>query len=256
MIGDPISQVQAPRLLNGVFAELGTPAVLVPVHIPADSLNSILPGMLRIANLDGVLVTVPHKAAVCGHADRVSATVDVAGSANALRREPDGAWYAENFDGTGFVGGLAAAGHSARGDDVTLVGAGGAGSGIAAALLGAGAARIRVFDVHRARLHRLINRLETHWPGRAVGTGRPDLTTADLAINATPLGLHPHDPLPFDPRELPPGALVADIVMDPHETALLSTAAASGRRIHHGRHMLQHQLAAYRAFFGLDETGG
>jgi shikimate dehydrogenase len=44
--------------------------------------------------------------------------------------------------------------------------------------------------------------------------------------------------------------VVADIVMNPHETAILRRAAAVGRRVHHGIHMLREQVPCYREFFG------
>jgi shikimate dehydrogenase len=62
--------------------------------------------------------------------------------------------------------------------------------------------------------------------------------------------MRPADPLPFDPAGTRAGAVVADIVMKPAETRLLSTAAALGRPTHRGIHMLRHQVACYREFFG------
>lgn len=252
VLGDPVSQVRAPALLNPYFAERGIDAVLVPVHAPAGRLAEVVTGLQGAANLDGLLITVPHKFEVRRFADRLSPTVGLSGSANALRREPGGTWFAENFDGTGFVRGLRHRGHEPRGLRVALVGAGGAGSAVAAALLEAGVDRLSVCDLDRTRREALVNRLAARWPGRVAATGRPELTDADLAVNATDLGLRPEDPLPFDPAGLGPGSLVADIVMKPRETRLLSAAAALGLRVHHGHHMLDQQLPLYAQFFGLE----
>jgi shikimate dehydrogenase len=251
VLGDPITQVQAPTLVNDLFRRLGRDAVLVPVHARPGDLTTVLAGLRAMENLDGLLVTVPHKAAACAFADRVSATVAVTGSTNAVRREPDGSWYADNFDGAGFVTGLRQAGHDLGGRQAVLVGAGGAGSAIAAALLDAGVAGLAVCDPDTVRLHALLDRLTARWPGRVAGTDRPDLAGVQLAINATPLGLRPDDPLPFDPAGLPAGAVVADIIMQPRETRLLCAAASRGLSVHQGQHMLLHQLDAYRTFFRL-----
>ncbi|MGW4057233.1 shikimate dehydrogenase family protein [Amycolatopsis sp. NPDC004747] len=251
VLGDPVTQVQSPGLLNPLFAELAVDAVLVPVHAPAPDLARIVAGLQAVANLDGIFVTVPHKAAVAGLADRCSPVVAITGSANALRREADGRWYAENFDGTGFVAGLVEAGHDPRAKKLSLAGAGGAGSAIAAALLAAGADRLAVCDPDTAKLAALRARLEAHWPGRTAVSAEPDTAGADIVVNATPLGLRPGDPLPFRPDELAPRSVVADIVMKPRETRLLREAAALGHRVHYGIHMLEGQLNAYRAFFGL-----
>lgn len=251
VLGDPVAQVQAPGLLNPLFARLGADAVLVPVHARPGDLAEIMCGLRRIGNLDGILVTVPHKAAVCRLADRVSPTVAVTGTANALRREPDGTWTADNFDGVGFVRGLAAAGHAPAGRRVSLVGTGGAGSAIAVALLEAGVAALSLHDVDPARSTALHARLEERWPGRTVASEEPDLS-ADIVVNATPLGMRPDDPLPFPPDRLAPCRVVADIIMKPPQTRLLRESAALGHRVHPGIHMLDRQLDSYRDFFRLD----
>lgn len=251
VLGDPVTQVQSPGLMNPLFARLGIDAVLVPVHASPAHLAEVVGGLRCAGNVDGIFVTVPHKIAAVGLADRCGPMVEITGATNALRREPDGRWYAENFDGIGFVTGLTAAGHDPKDSGVALVGAGGAGSAIAAALLAAGTGRLAVCDPDTAKLSGLLARLDAHWPGRTVTSATPLLEGADIVVNATPLGLRPGDPLPLRPESLPPGAVVADIIMAPRETRLLREAAARGHRVHHGIHMLDGQLASYREFFGL-----
>nr|AXL06113.1 shikimate dehydrogenase [uncultured bacterium] len=251
VLGDPVTQVQSPGLMNPLFARLGVDAVLVPVHAKPEHLERIVGGLRRAGNVDGIFVTVPHKVAAVALADRCSPMVEIAGSANALRREADGGWYAENFDGLGFVTGLLAAGHDPKGRRVALFGAGGAGSAIAAALLAAGADRLTVCDPDTGKLDALGSRLAAHWPGRTVTSAAPDLAGTEIVVNATPLGLRADDPLPFDPRLLPAGCVVADIIMKPRETRLLREAAALGHPVHYGIHMLDGQLDSYAAFFGL-----
>lgn len=251
VLGDPVTQVRAPEMLNPVFAALGVDAVLVPVEAPVGSLGEVVRGLQRSGNVDGLFITVPHKDAVRRFADVCSPAVDLAGSANVMRRGLDGRWYAENFDGAGFVSGLVGSGHPPMGRRAVLVGAGGAGSAIAAALMTAGVARLDVCDLDAGRVKGVVERLRRHWPDRIAGGPTADLGAADLVVNATPLGLRPGDPLPFDPRELAPGTLVADIIMTPRETALLRAAAQLGLPVHHGHHMLEHQLHLYREFFGL-----
>ncbi|MFH9177304.1 shikimate dehydrogenase family protein [Streptomyces albogriseolus] len=251
VLGDPVAQVQAPALINPLLAALHRDAVVVPVHARPPHLETVVRGLQRVENLDGLFVTVPHKVAVRSLADRCGPTVDIVGSANVLRREPDGTWLAENFDGSGFVAGLVAAGHDPRGSRAALVGTGGAGSAIAAALLAAGVEHLLVHDTDTARLGALAARLDTLWPGRVHPLAAPTLEDTDIAVNATPLGLRAHDPLPFPLEPLPPGCVVADIIMKPRETRLLREAAARGHRIHHGIHMLEGQLNSYREFFDL-----
>ncbi|WP_121159997.1 shikimate dehydrogenase family protein [Micromonospora pisi] len=253
VLGDPVTQVRSPMLINPMFVRLGIDAVLVPVHVAPEHLAEVCAGLKRIGNLDGMFITVPHKVAVCGLADRMSPAVEIAGSANVMRRESDGSWYADNFDGVGFVEGLVSTGNSPVGKRVLLVGAGGAGAAIAAALLAAGVSELSIHDRDTATLDALLRRLGSRWRVGVRGLAAPDTGAVDIAVNATPLGLRPEDPLPFAPHGLPPGCVVADIVMKPRETPLLAAAAALGYRVHHGSHMLDHQLDCYRRFFRLGE---
>lgn len=250
VLGDPVAQVRAPGLLNPLFAELGRDAVLVPVHVAPADLDVVMAGLRATANLDGILVTVPHKAAVCRHAERLGPAAEAAGVSNALRREPDGSWTADNFDGDGFVRGLSARGHDVAGRRVWLVGAGGAGAAIAVALLDAGVEHVAIQDTDGARARRLADRLTVRRPGRVTVVDGPP-RDVDIAVNATPLGMGTTDPLPFDVAGLPPGCLVGEIIMTPPQTALLAAAEAAGLPTQAGIHMLTHQIDSYRTFFGL-----
>ncbi|GIM81051.1 shikimate dehydrogenase family protein [Salinispora arenicola] len=251
LLGDPIAQVRAPGLLHPLLARRGIDAVFVPMQVAASDVAPVVRALRQVVNLHGVLVTVPHKAAALALADRVTARAGLAGSVNALRREPDGTWSADTFDGDGFVRGLVETGYDPRGLRVCVVGAGGAGSAIAVALLDAEVAEVRLVDTDAGRLDTLCQRLSAAYPGRVTAATEPHLADVDIAVNATPLGLRPDDPLPFPVTGLPAHAVVADIIMKPAETALLRAADERGLTAHPGEPMLNHQLDSYLAFFAL-----
>jgi shikimate dehydrogenase len=248
VLGDPVAQVMAPAMMNRLFRERGVDAALIPVEVPPGDLAAVVEGLKRIGNLDGFLVTVPHKLAVCHHADRLSEAARLAGSVNAMRREADGSWSGDNFDGAGFVRGLLGAGHAIAGRRLTLVGAGGAGVAIAAAVLQAGASAVSVVDIDPARAEALADRLGERWPGLARAASSLD-PASDVVVNATPQGLREDDPLPFALDGLRAEAIVADIIMKPAQTRLLREAAARGLRTHPGLPMLNEQIPLYREFF-------
>ena len=75
----------------------------------------------------------------------------------------------------------------------------------------------------------------------------------DLVVNATPLGLQPGDPLPFDVARLDRSAAVVDILMKNQPTALLRACAARGTTAHPGFEMMLQQMPDYLNFFGLHE---
>ncbi|ROO59744.1 shikimate dehydrogenase [Micromonospora sp. Llam0] len=250
VLGDPVRQVRAPGLLNPLLAASGRRAVVVPVHVRAAALPEVFRGLRDIINLEGLFVTVPHKTAMADLADRLSPAASRIGAANVVRRDADGRWTGDNFDGVGFVRGLENAGHTVEDVAVWMAGAGGAGCAVAAAVLGAGARAVAIHDVDAARTAELVARLERHFPGRARVAGPADVTAAGLVVNATPLGLREEDPLPLDPHLVAAGTVVADIIMEPRVTPLLRAAADRGLAVHHGIHMLECQVDLYREFFG------
>lgn len=256
VLGDPVAQVRAPSLLNGLLAQSSIDVVVIPAHVRRGDLDEVMRGLRKVANLAGLLITIPHKVSVLRHADVHSRAVQLAGSANAMRRQRDGSWHAENFDGAGFLAALIAGGCQPAGKHVALAGAGGAGAAVAAALLGADAARIALHDLDRVRLKQVADHLSGHWPGRITAAAEQDFASADIVVNATPAGLQPADPLPFDPAALRPGALVADLIMEPEPTRLLHVAAALGHPVLPGKPVLQHQLELYLSYFGLVQLPG
>ena len=158
-------------------------------------------------------------------------------------------------DGVGFVQGLEAMGHRLRGASVWLVGLGGVGGAIAAALCEAGVGRLLVSELDEQRADAALARLSRFYPDVPVTSADTPPKGIHYAINATSLGLRPDDPLPFDPVMLDTDVLVADVIMSPAETPLLQRARTHGRRIHHGRHTLDHQVPLYLDWFGIDAKG-
>jgi shikimate dehydrogenase len=254
-IGDPIRQLRATGVMAQVFAAVGANAVWLPFDGGPDLLPLMLDALGKMRNLGGFTVTIPHKTTILDLLDRATPRARAAGSVNLVRREPDGTLSGDNVDGVGFVRGLEAQGHKVRGASVWLVGLGGAGGGIAAALCEAGVGRLLVTEIQEARASKAIDRLTEHYPDVPVAEVGTPPKGIHIAVNATPLGLRPGDPQSFDPTILDPDTVVADVIMAPAETALLTRARMHGRRIHHGRHMLDHQVPLYLDWFGIDAKG-
>ncbi|MGE8322269.1 MAG: shikimate dehydrogenase family protein, partial [Pseudomonas sp.] len=221
LFGDPVKQVKAPELLNKVFADEAVDAVMIAVHAKPEQLATVIRGLQVMENFAGMLITIPHKFAACEFADKVSLAAQVSGSTNAMRRNEQGVWEADNFDGVGFTLGLQRKGYELAGKRVVLAGGGGAGSSIAVALLQAEVDGLYLQEPDTVKAQSLLARLNLHWPGRCELAQPHHLGFADVVINATPLGLSEQDPLPVDLAGLAPGALVADIIMQPVETRLL-----------------------------------
>ena len=242
ILADPVAHVRTPQVLNTRMAEAGIDAVIVPAEVPPGDLAAAVAGLRRIRNLAGLVVTVPHKTAIPALCDSLSQRAELAASVNVVRRGSDGRLHGDLLDGEGFARGLRLAGVEVAGKRIFLAGAGGAASAIAFSLARRAPARLTVSNRSRAKAQDLVTRLMRAFPNleAAVGDG-PGVH--ELAINATSLGLKPEDPLPFEPTELPAGATVAEVIMQPEETALLARARTLGLATHGGRHMLDGQIA-------------
>jgi shikimate dehydrogenase len=251
ILADPIAQVKAPQGLNRIMAERGVDGVMVPLHVAAADLATVLAGLRGVQSFGGAIITVPHKTAIVPLLDRVSDAARLVGAVNAVRREADGRLVGEILDGAGFVAGLRAAGHEPLGRSAYLAGAGGAANAIAFALAEAGVSRLTVHNRTPARVEDLFARLRRLVPDLPLSAGTPDPAGHDLVVNATSLGLRPDDALPLDPAGLGPDQLVAEIIMQPAETPLLRAAAARGCRTHPGWPMLEGQLALMADFLGM-----
>jgi shikimate dehydrogenase len=228
IIGDPIEQVKSPVTLNPLMAAAGKPGILVPMQIAPAKLVEAIRGIKAIGNFDGIIITVPHKMRMLELVDEVLPTGKRVGAINAVRREPDGRWIGDMFDGKGFVAGLRKHGHEPAGKRALLVGAGGAGSAVGFALAEAGVAKLTVHDSDAAKAERLARGIAAAFPKAGAAVGGGDAAGYDLAVNATPIGMAPGDPSPIDPAGFKPGMVVADVIILAHDTPLLAAARQRG----------------------------
>jgi shikimate dehydrogenase len=103
IVGDPIAQVKSPAGVSLALQARGQHALVVPAHVAPADLAEWVRGVSLARNVDGLIVTVPHKFAcfdLCAsHSDRAAFLHTV----NVMRRRPDGGWHGDMFDGQGFV---------------------------------------------------------------------------------------------------------------------------------------------------------
>jgi shikimate dehydrogenase len=238
-----------------VFAAVGVNAVWLPFEGGSELLPVMLEALGKMRNFAGFTVAAPHMSAILRLLDGATRRAEAAGGVNVVRRERDGRVAGDNVEGLGFVRGLEAHGHRLRGASAWLVGLSGAGGAIAAALCEAGVGRLLLTDIDEARADAASDRLSRLYPDVPVAEIVTPPHGIHYAINATPLGLRPDDPLSFDPATLDPDTVVADVITSPTETPLLHLARTHGRRVHQGRHMLDHQIPLYLDWFGIDAKG-
>ncbi|MFM8988190.1 MAG: shikimate dehydrogenase family protein, partial [Alphaproteobacteria bacterium] len=142
IIGHPVAPVRSPAFYNALFRASAMDAVFVAIDIAAKDAARGFEGLRAMANVAGIVVTMPLKQLVLPLVDEVLPRARQVGAVNTIRREPDGRLVGDMFDGRGGVLGLRWEGHEPRGRRVLLAGAGGAGSALAFALAEAGASAL------------------------------------------------------------------------------------------------------------------
>ncbi|WP_049561786.1 shikimate dehydrogenase [Nonomuraea sp. SBT364] len=209
----------------------------------------------RRFGFDGLNITHPCKQAVIPYLDELSPDAAMLGAVNTVVFDGQRA-VGHNTDWTGFAESFARGLPDAPTHRIVQLGAGGAGSAVAHALLTMGADRVTVVDADPARALALAGELAGRFDGgrarHATHAELPDLLAgADGLVHATPTGMARHPGLPLAAELLRPGLWVADIVYRPLETELLRQARAAGCRTLHGGGMVVFQAVhAFRLFTG------
>ncbi|MSQ21424.1 MAG: shikimate dehydrogenase [Betaproteobacteria bacterium] len=249
-LGFPTETFKAPLIYNPWFDKRGIDAVVVPMGVRAEDYAEVFRALFRLTNIRGALITMPHKVTTMALVDECSVTARIAGSCNAVLRRPDGILLADMFDGEGFVRGVKRKGFKPDGARCLVVGNGGVGSAIAASLANAGVDELALHDAQAANSRLLAARLKTHYPRITIDVTSSDPAGFDLVVNATPLGMQPDDPLPFDMSKIATKTFVGEVVLKEAMTPLLRAAEQKGCPFVIGTDMLFEQIPAYLKFFG------
>ena len=251
--GQPVRHSMSPVIHNAWIAAAGLNAAYVPFAPAEDNFEAFVEG-LRGGAIRGLNVTIPFKEQALACADRCSDLARLAGAANLLIFEADGAIVADNTDGPGLIAAIdiQAEGFDLSASPVVILGAGGAARGAAAALALAGAPRVSIVNRTVARAEAIARSIGGVVEAASETELDVLLREAGLVINATSLGLGggagPGARLELTPQT----AVIVDMVYKPLRTEFLQRAEAAGRRTVDGLEMLLRQaVPSFEAFFGV-----
>ncbi|MDH6258617.1 shikimate dehydrogenase [Bradyrhizobium sp. BR13661] len=252
IVGDPIAQVRSPAGVSAEFAARGHDGMLVPVQVSVADLPDFLSVASRLKNLDGIVVTIPHKFACYQICASATERAHFLRTVNLMRRRADGSWHGDMVDGLGFLGAARAKGIDPKGMRALLVGAGGAGSAIALELIEGGVRELAIHDSSVERRDTLIRQLNGLGKGQArVGTSDP--SGFDFIANATPAGMKDGDPLPVDVTRLAPSAYCGCVITKPEVSPFIAEARKLGCVTATGTDMYrQHQSIMVDFLLGTD----
>jgi shikimate dehydrogenase len=241
IIGNPIGQVKSPELISKRFRASGLNAICLPLLARPEEFDTVLRGLKAMGNFDGFILTIPHKVRAMAYVDKLLPRATRVGAVNVARREADGSWIGDMFDGLGLVNAVRQAGLDFQGKHAMVIGAGGAGSAIIDAIAEAGAASVTVFDLDHSKASAVAARLDKAHADCRITAGSVSVENQDFLVNATPIGMAPAAGMPAQFGKLDPRLVVADVVTDPEITPLLAHARACGCRISTGVQMYRAQ---------------
>src|SRR6187397_2624756 len=106
-IGDPIAQVKSPAGVTQGFYARGADAIMIPLQVKPADIGEFFHLAKKLPNLDGIIITVPHKPVAFRHCDDTSERAQVLEVCNVMRRTSDGRWTGDMTDGGGSGSALA-----------------------------------------------------------------------------------------------------------------------------------------------------
>ncbi len=277
--GWPVAQSKSPLVHNGGFDAIGHDGLYVPLPVPEEweHFKATMSALLDSTSLDfgGCSVTVPHKTHLVRLARErmeagepgwsIDAVSNACGAANTLVVR-GGTYEVRNTDGSGAVGALTDALGSLSGLRIAVVGAGGVGRAIAAAVLDAGAEVClmnRTAETAESVAAELGTALDAS--DRILGTGLGAVATwaCDAYVQCTSVGMTggpAPDAAPFDAsvaRAVSGNAAMFETVYTPLDTPLMHAARAEGMRLINGLDLFVRQAETqFRLWTGSDAPPG
>jgi len=249
LIGDPVEHSVSPVMHNAAFNSLGLDYIYLPFRVARDNLTGAIDG-LKVLNIRGFNITIPHKVAVIPLLDEMEPMAEKIGAVNTIVNDK-GRLKGHNTDAGGFLKALLGRGVEPKGKKVVVLGAGGASRAISFTLA-----------ERRAEIVILNRKMEMDWAvelassisqfstreAKALELNDENLLSvleaADILVNATSVGMSPdsnNSPLPA--RLLKPELVVFDVVYNPLKTRLLAEAETAGAETISGIDMLVWQGA-------------
>ena len=258
VIGDPVEHSRSPQMHNAAFAKAGLDYVYVPFHVRPNDLADAIAGFKAI-NVVGINVTLPHKQAVISHLTSISREAELIGAVNTLTFTDEGI-HGDNTDAPGVLRALEENGNMSVpvGENVVVLGAGGAARAVVVALALAGVASITIANRTVERAVALAEEMgqKTDISMQGLGLADAQLPVAVreslLLINTATVSMDATHPLLISADWLQPNTIVYDIVYTPPVTPLMRAAAARGCETLGGIGMLVHQGAiAFEKWTGI-----
>ena len=257
VIGDPIEHSLSPKVHGAALDFLGVEYEYEKVRVQRGGLSEYIDYALKNGT-EGFNLTMPHKVDILPFLEDIDDEAKAFSSVNTVCIR-DGKLYGYNTDAIGYRLSLEKCGYKFCGSRVVILGAGGVVRTLALAAAMDGAESITVLNRTKEKAEYIINSISGICKNAtAAGFSFEEIKkyseTADILINATPLGMSGCDGQFEDLSFLdcvPTDALVSDLIYNPPLTEFLKKAKENGNKILNGLGMLIYQaLAADEYYLG------
>ena len=245
ILGHPVAHSKSPAMHNAAYAALGLDWEYGFADCPTPDEAQVF---LDHADWMALNITMPYKPLAASKATWRSAESRLSGGANVLVRRGSDV-LADNTDGKGCIAYLLHRGVVFQDARVVVCGTGPTSLALMHAAIKAGAAQVALLGRDEARAADALAgyRAQVEEGGEALACAVAARTyaqsedfgaLAQVILDATPLGMKPDDPAPFDTSLLSVNQVVFDVVYGHGMTKLLSDARAAGCTAFNGEGML------------------
>ncbi|MBN1167027.1 MAG: shikimate dehydrogenase [Methanospirillaceae archaeon] len=231
ILGYPCGHSRSPQVWNRLFSHFGMDNALY-TWFEQKNPDLILHTAYAMG-IKGLSVTIPHKETVIPFCDEIKHDARTIGAVNTILFS-EGRSFGFNTDWLGIYRPL----EGYTGGSACVIGAGGAASAAVYALMMRGY-EVTILNRTEKKAEDLARRF-----GCSFGPlGDGDVSSYDLVLNATPVGMHPDTGIPVDPATLHQGMILFDLVYTPERTPFIIAGEKAGCIIIPGTEMFISQLA-------------
>jgi len=257
LFGHPVKHSFSPPMHNAAFKHLGLNFIYAAFDIASENLEAALDAV-RILDLAGVNLTIPHKENVVQYLDSLHRSAELSGAVNTVTNN-EGLLTGYNTDGPGFRRSLwQDCSMDTNGKVAMLVGAGGAAKAVGMELALSGVAELGILNRKTQRAVSLAENIEQStgvktavlpWPKEKHPAEEKELSRffkhANLVVNCTSMGMKDSSshlpPLPY--HLATPGQVAYDLVYNPRQTRFMQKFKQAGSVGVNGLGMLLYQGA-------------
>ena len=232
LIGHPVEHSFSPPMHNAAFEALGMDYAYVAFDVDPSDLKSAIDGAKSL-HIKGFNVTIPHKIQVMDYLDEIDEVAGLIGAVNTIDfKEMKG----YNTDGIGAIKAIEEV-TSVKDKNVVIAGAGGASRAISFYIAKYGARSLTILNRNVEKAQNLAedvlnSGLIDSVKSGSISTINDCLIDADILIDTTPVGMHPHindEPIALA-EDMHEDLVVFDAVYNPNETVLLKEAIEAGAK--------------------------